>query len=224
LLRAGVPVNNQAVLLKGVNDEPEVMLDLCRSLFRARVRPYYLYQCDLTRGVEHFRTPINRGIEIMEYLRGRLGGLAIPQYIVDAPHGGGKIPVGPTYIVSASPTHTVLRNYEGLLVSYPEPAPTPITSPLRTPHGRQNGRQAKRPPGKRRGGVAGLASGHQDCIVPVGSDRIERRRHIDHGRSARFRPERFAEKKILADIAEIVQVPSTDPAPPNGNGTPPSHE
>jgi lysine 2,3-aminomutase len=221
LLRAGVPVNNQAVLLKGVNDDPETMLDLCRSLFRARVRPYYLYQCDLTRGVEHFRTPISRGIEIMEYLRGRLGGLAIPQYIVDAPHGGGKIPVGPNYIVSTSPTHTVLRNYEGLIASYPEPTPAPATSPLRAT-GRRTSRAAKssRPS---RGGVSALAAGQQPCIVPQDSDRMRRRSEIHHGQSARFRPSRFQEKKILADLAELVPQgePEVDAAAVPGNGASP---
>lgn len=121
LADAGVPVGNQSVLLRGINDDPAVMVDLCRRLVRMRVRPYYLYQCDLVRGVEHFRTPISRGVEVMEYMRGRLSGLAIPTFVVDAPHGGGKIPVLPTYIVSTSPSHTVLRNFEGVLVSYPEP-------------------------------------------------------------------------------------------------------
>lgn len=121
LADAGIPLGNQSVLLAGINDDPRVMEQLCRGLLRNRVRPYYLFQCDLVRGVEHLRTPLSRGIEIMEYLRGRLSGLAIPTFIVDAPHGGGKVPVLPTYVVSSSPTHTVLRNFEGLLVSYPEP-------------------------------------------------------------------------------------------------------
>jgi lysine 2,3-aminomutase len=180
LVRAGVPVNNQAVLLKGVNDLPETQLELCRALYRIRVRPYYLYQCDLTQGVEHFRTPVSRGIEIMEYLRGRLGGLAIPQYIVDAPHGGGKIPVGPNYIVSMSPTHTVLRNFEGTIVSYPEP-----------------GRRSERQPfgGRRRGGVAGLTRGEEEALVPRNSERMLRRESIDRTESPRFRAERFRQKK-----------------------------
>ncbi|MEN6425462.1 MAG: KamA family radical SAM protein [Phycisphaerales bacterium] len=121
LADAGVPLGNQSVLLRGVNDDPRIIEQLCRGLVRMRVRPYYMYQCDLVRGVEHFRTPLTRGIEIMEYLRGRLSGLAIPTFVVDAPHGGGKIPVLPTYVVSQSPTHTVLRNYEGMLIAYPEP-------------------------------------------------------------------------------------------------------
>lgn len=121
LVDAGIPVGNQSVLLRGVNDDPAVMEELCRGLVRMRVRPYYLFQCDLVRGVEHFRTPLSRGIEIMEYLRGRVSGLAIPTFVVDAPGGGGKLPVLPSYVVSTSPTHTVLRNFEGMFISYPEP-------------------------------------------------------------------------------------------------------
>ncbi len=122
LVNAGVPVGNQTVLLRGVNDNAHVMEELLRGLIRIRVRPYYLFQCDLVPGVEHFRTPLSRGIEIMEALRGRLSGIAIPAFVVDTPHGGGKIPVLPNYVVSTSPTHTVLRNYEGMLVAYPEPS------------------------------------------------------------------------------------------------------
>ncbi len=121
LADAGVPVGNQTVLMRGLNDDPRVLETLFRGLVRHRVRPYYLFQCDLVRGCEHFRTPLSRGLEIMEYLRGRVSGLAIPSFCVDAPHGGGKIPLLPNYIVSMSPTHTVLRNFEGALVSYPEP-------------------------------------------------------------------------------------------------------
>jgi len=122
LLRAGVPVMNQTVLLRGINDSADTMIELCRALLAIRVQPYYLYQCDLVRGVEHFRTPISRGIEIMEALRGRIGGMGIPQFIIDGPNGAGKIPVGPDYIIERAPTYTVLRNYEGKRVTYPEPA------------------------------------------------------------------------------------------------------
>jgi lysine 2,3-aminomutase len=121
LVDHGIPMGNQTVLMRGINDDGPLLEKLFRELVRTRVRPYYLYQCDLVRGVEHFRTPISKGIEVMEYLRGRLTGFAIPTYVVDAPGGGGKIPVLPNYIVSMSPTHTVLRNFEGMLVSYPEP-------------------------------------------------------------------------------------------------------
>jgi lysine 2,3-aminomutase len=246
LLRAGVPMNNQSVLLRGVNDDPELMVRLCRALFRIRVRPYYLYQCDLSRGVEHFRTPISRGIEIMEYLRGRLGGLAIPQYIVDAPHGGGKIPVGPNYIVSVSPTHTVLRNFEGLMVSYPEPVAGPVTSPiaawcgLPTPTWENSSdsvdpsiaasgegscpaaaAESESEPAEgpvQRGGVAALASGQLDCLVPEGSDRMDRRRMIDHSRSPRFKPEEYQQKRLLAEIGEIVSKVNLSEEAPRAEG------
>jgi len=121
LANAGIPLGNQSVLLRGINDSPQTIEKLCRGLIQMRVRPYYLFQCDLVEGVEHFRTPLSRGIEIMEYLRGRVSGLAIPAFVVDAPHGGGKIPILPNYVVSTSPTHTVLRNCDGLMVNYPEP-------------------------------------------------------------------------------------------------------
>lgn len=121
LADAGIPVGNQSVLLRGVNDDAGTMAELCRALVRMRVRPYYLFQCDLVRGVEHFRTRLSRGIQIMEQLRGRLSGLAIPTFVVDAPGGGGKIPVLPTYLISSSPEYTLLRNFEGRVVRYPEP-------------------------------------------------------------------------------------------------------
>jgi len=163
LADAGIPLGNQSVLLRGINDRPQVVEALCRGLVCMRVRPYYLFQCDLVRGVEHFRTPLSRGLEIMEYLRGRLSGLAIPTFVVDAPRGGGKIPLLPNYIVSMSPTHTVLRNFEGMLVNYPEPyaAPEPDAGTLR--------------PGCDPG-VWGLANGRVSAIVPENIGRQRRRR------------------------------------------------
>jgi len=167
LVDAGIPLGNQSVLLRGVNDSPQVMEQLLRGLVRARVRPYYLFQCDLVRGVEHFRTSISRGLEIMEYLRGRLSGLAIPTYVVDAPHGGGKIPVLPNYIVTVSPTHTVLRNFEGMLVSYPEPVAA-------------NENDAPSGSGRHAPGVWELASGRATAIRPAMTDRQRRRVERDH--------------------------------------------
>ncbi len=163
LADAGIPLGNQSVLLRGVNDRPEIIERLCRRLVRLRVRPYYLYQCDLVRGVEHFRTPLLRGMEIMEYLRGRLSGLAIPMFVVDAPHGGGKIPVLPTYVVTQSPTHTVLRNYEGMLIAYPEPRRR-FEDPCPTPQ------EASAP------GVWELTAGHYTRIQPKETLRLARRR------------------------------------------------
>ena len=121
LADAGFPLGNQSVLLKGINDDSAVMEELLRGLVRMRVRLYYLFQCDLVAGIEHFRTPLSRGIEIMEYLRGRLSGMAIPVFVVDLPNGCGKVPVMPDYVVSKGTECTVFRNSRGLHVNYPEP-------------------------------------------------------------------------------------------------------
>jgi lysine 2,3-aminomutase len=118
---SGIVLGNQSVLLKGINDHVDVMKQLLHTLVKNRVRPYYIYQCDLSEGIGHFRTPISKGIEIMESLRGHTSGLCIPTYVVDAPGGGGKIPVMPNYIVSQMPGRVILRNYEGLLTAYTEP-------------------------------------------------------------------------------------------------------
>lgn len=126
LVDHGFPVQNQSVLLRGVNDCPHVMKQLLYELLRARVKPYYIFQCDLARGIGHFRTPVSQGIGIMEALRGHISGLAIPTYVVDCPGGGGKVPVGPTYLISSAPDGVVLRNFEGTYVTYHEhPAPGP---------------------------------------------------------------------------------------------------
>jgi lysine 2,3-aminomutase len=121
MVNVGILVGNQTVLLRGVNDDPLIMEELFRKLIKNRIRPQYLFQCDLVKGVEHFRTPIATGLAIMEHLRGRLSGIAIPTFVVDAPDGGGKIPLLPQYVVSSSEEETVLRNYKGMIVSYPEP-------------------------------------------------------------------------------------------------------
>ena len=121
LVDGGIVMGNQSVLLKGVNDHPAVMKNLVHKLVQNRVRPYYIYQCDLSLGISHFRTPISRGIEIIESLRGHTTGFAVPTFVVDAPGGGGKIPVQPNYIVSQSPNRVILRNYEGVFTTYTEP-------------------------------------------------------------------------------------------------------
>ncbi|MBN2695920.1 MAG: lysine 2,3-aminomutase [Bacilli bacterium] len=118
---AGIPLGNQSVLLRGVNDCVSTMRKLVTRLAQIRVRPYYIYQCDLSMGIEHFRTPISKGIEIIEGLRGHVSGFCVPTFVVDAPGGGGKIPVMPNYVVSQSPGKFVLRNYEGVLSVYSEP-------------------------------------------------------------------------------------------------------
>jgi lysine 2,3-aminomutase len=121
LADAGIPLGNQTVLLAGVNDCHRIMKRLIHKLVQNRVRPYYLYQCDLSEGLTHFRTPIGKGIEIMENLIGHTSGFAIPTYVIDAPGGGGKIPVMPNYLVSWSTNKVILRNYEGVITTYKEP-------------------------------------------------------------------------------------------------------
>jgi len=121
LADAGIPLGCQTVLLKGVNDDPQVMRELMHKLLMIRVKPYYIYQCDLTRGVNHFRTKVDAGLDVICGLRGHTSGLAVPHYIIDAPGGGGKIPLLPEYVVSRSKNSIILRNYEGKMFEYPEP-------------------------------------------------------------------------------------------------------
>ena len=121
LANAGFPLGNQSVLLANVNDCPRIMKTLVHKLVQNRVRPYYMYQCDLSEGLSHFRTPVGKGIEIMESLIGHTTGFAVPTYVIDAPGGGGKIPVMPNYIISWSTNKVVLRNYEGIITTYNEP-------------------------------------------------------------------------------------------------------
>jgi lysine 2,3-aminomutase len=121
LANAGIPLGNQSVLLRGVNDCISVMKKLVHDLVKNRVRPYYIYQCDLSMGIEHFRTPVSKGIEIIEGLRGHTSGYAVPTFVVDGPAGGGKIPVMPNYVLSQGSNRVVLRNYEGVITTYTEP-------------------------------------------------------------------------------------------------------
>jgi lysine 2,3-aminomutase len=121
MANAGIPLGNQSVLLRGVNDSVQMMKDLVHNLVKIRIRPYYIYQCDLSMGLEHFRTPVSKGIEIMENLRGHTSGYCVPTFVVDAPGGGGKIPVMPTYLISQSPEKIILRNYEGVVTAYSQP-------------------------------------------------------------------------------------------------------
>ncbi|MCE0499650.1 MAG: KamA family radical SAM protein [Methylacidiphilales bacterium] len=129
LADAGIPLGNQSVLLRGVNDDPAVMKVLVQKLLRCRVRPYYLYQCDLIQGSSHLRTPVSKGLEIIEHLRGHTTGYAIPQYVIDGPGGGGKIPVNPDYVVARLPDRIVLRNYKGDIYEYPDVTPAGQEAP-----------------------------------------------------------------------------------------------
>ena len=127
---AGVPLGNQSVLLKDINDEPEIMKSLIHRLLMMRVRPYYLYQCDLITGSRHLRADVTKGIEIIESLRGHTSGYSIPQFVIDAPGGGGKIPINPEYVESLTEDKIVLRNYEGNRYEYPLRQFTPEWSEL----------------------------------------------------------------------------------------------
>ncbi|MBM4166479.1 MAG: KamA family radical SAM protein [Ignavibacteria bacterium] len=129
---AGCPVGNQAVLMKGVNDNPDVMLELMRKLLAMRVRPYYIYQADVTKGTNYFRTPVRVGLEIMDKLRGHTSGLAIPYFVIDAPGGGGKIPMLPQYVVGKNGNDFILRNYKYDIYSYPDVVEDKIPAPQET--------------------------------------------------------------------------------------------
>ncbi len=121
LADAGIPLGNQSVLLRGVNDSPEIQMALVHKLLMCRARPYYLYQCDLITGSSHLRTPVSEGVDIIEKLRGHTTGYAIPQFVIDGPGGGGKIPVNPNYVVDSSSGKITLRNFEGEIFDYPDP-------------------------------------------------------------------------------------------------------
>lgn len=158
LADAGIPLGNQTVLLAGINDSVDIQLELAHKLVRHRVRPYYLYQCDQVAGAGHFRTTIAKGIEIMEGMYGHTSGYAIPTYVVDAPGGGGKIPVMPQYIISQAPGKVVLRNYEGFITLYDEPTDYDPNEIDRINPTRESDRKQS--------GISGLLSGNGNYIKP----------------------------------------------------------
>jgi lysine 2,3-aminomutase len=174
LTRAGVPLGNQSVLLAGVNDSVRIQRKLVQELVKIRVRPYYLYQCDLVQGSGHFRTSVSKGVEIIEGLRGHTSGYAVPVYMIDAPGGGGKIPVQPNYMVSQAPGKVVLRNFEGFITTYSEPMdydPEAIKE--------QEALIEPRPePGQE--GVYALLRGRKMSIEPEGFSKVHARGGVEH--------------------------------------------
>ena len=175
LADAGIPLGNQTVLLHGVNDCVHVMKKLVQALVYIRVRPYYIYVCDLSMGLTHFRTPVSKGIEIIEGLRGHTSGYAIPTFVVDAPGGGGKTPVMPNYVISQTPRKTILRNFEGVITTYTEPE-----NYVEDCHCEEcrKAKEARFEPV----GVAGLEQGRKDGAIslePKGLARLERGRKHD---------------------------------------------
>lgn len=165
LADAGIPLGCQTVLLAGVNDCPNIMLQLVRKLVRNRVRPYYIYQCDLVIGAAHFRTPVSKLYEIMEALRGHTSGLCVPTAVIDSPFGGGKVPVMPNYVLSMSDTKAVVRNFEGYVSTYTGPQNY-------TCHDPSTCKYCKEAEGKvdRQAGIAGLIAGKERTIKPEGWD------------------------------------------------------
>ena len=172
LADAGIPLGNQSVLLAGVNDCPNVMKDLVQKLVRNRVRPYYVYQCDMVHGAGHFRTPVAAGIQIIESLRGHTSGFSVPTFVIDAPRGGGKIPIMPNYLLSQSPDRVVVRNFEGFITTYTQPATyephNPDTCPSCQKHAAAPGEDGQE-------GVAALLAGDEVAIVPEGFDTSHQR-------------------------------------------------
>ncbi|MCL2573971.1 MAG: lysine 2,3-aminomutase [Defluviitaleaceae bacterium] len=166
LADAGVPLGNQSVLLAGINDCVHVMRELVGRLIEIRVRPYYLYQCDLSEGLSHFRTPVAKGIEIIEGLRGHISGFSVPTFVVDAPGGGGKIPVMPNYVVSHGTHKVILRNYEGVITTYTEPETYNHTCRCDVCKGEQTAKYE---------GLAALMNNQQLAIEPMDLARRKRK-------------------------------------------------
>jgi len=133
LLRAGVPVNNQSVLLRGINDNVATQLKLCQGLLKIKVRPYYLFQCDEVQGTEHLRTPVELGIKIIEGMRGHTSGLAVPTFVVDLVNGGGKVPLQSNYVLSMTSDELLLKNYEGKVFRYRNPKSSQFPDNVGTP-------------------------------------------------------------------------------------------
>ena len=165
MANAGIPLGNQSVLLRGVNDCMHVMKKLVNDLVKIRVRPYYIYQCDLSNGIEHFRTPVSKGIEIIEGLRGHTSGYCVPTFVVDAPGGGGKTPVMPNYVISQSHDKVILRNFEGVITTYTEPSHYEQTCNCEVCSGEKSVHKV---------GVAGLLNNERMVLEPTELDRKKR--------------------------------------------------
>ena len=188
-----MPISNHCVLLKGVNDSPEIMRNLVRQLLRIKVRPYYLFHCDPVTGAGHFRTSIWKGLEIIESLRGHVSGLGVPTYVVDGLHGGGKIPLMPNYLISASDKAVVLRNYEGMIFRYQPEDGSKVA-----------------PSASSSQSVSAVLSGDCQPLVPASSVRQQRRR-------------KNLEKRRPTDTSPTARLPAVEktrsPKPMNGKSS-----
>jgi len=177
LLRAGIPVGSQTVLMRDVNDCPHIMKKLMHKLLMIRVKPYYIFQCDLSVGVEHFRTSVMKGIEIIEMLRGHTSGLAVPTFVIDGPGGMGKVPVMPNYVISYSEKGAVIRNYEGYINIYEEPKNRKFSC--------QKCGLCEAKDWVSHEGVAKLLMSNTDALVPAGSERENRRKKCPVSRESK---------------------------------------
>jgi lysine 2,3-aminomutase len=200
LANAGVPVGNQSVILAGINDSVPIMKRLMHDLVKIRVRPYYIYQCDLSEGIGHFRAPVSKGLEIIEGLRGHTSGYAVPTFVIDAPGGGGKIALQPNYLISQSPEKVVLRNFEGVITSYPEPEnyiPGKAEDYYKEIYPDMDEK-------KSRDGIAGIMNVHQFNLVPEGLTRLNRRKEYNEDpahaslKDKRGKRDELKEKKFKA--------------------------
>jgi lysine 2,3-aminomutase len=199
LLRAGMPLNNHTVLRTGVNDDLETMRKLMRALLRVKIRPYYLFHCDPVTGAGHFRTSVWKGLEIMEGLRGHMSGLAIPTYVVDSPHGGGKIPLMPNYLVSASDDCVILRNFEGMLVRYQaEDKPSTVRPTLNR-------------------GVSQLIQGTRTVLMPENTERMARRTLREQAAAEEVRSSCCGDESHEPETTNGVHAPHPANGAPNGH-------
>ncbi|PLT28723.1 lysine 2,3-aminomutase [Peribacillus deserti] len=212
LVNAGVPVGNQSVILAGINDSVHIMKQLMHDLVKIRVRPYYIYQCDLSEGISHFRAPVSKGLEIIEGLRGHTSGYAVPTFVVDAPGGGGKISLQPNYLISQSPSKTILRNFEGVITSYPEPesyVPGKADFFFEKVYGNTENRDST-------AGIAGINKDLHFNLVPKGLERDNRRKTYESNpehtslKDRREKRDELKEKKFLSQQKNL-QETSNDP-------------
>ena len=213
LANAGVPVGNQSVILAGINDSVPIMKRLMHDLVKIRVRPYYIYQCDLSEGISHFRAPVSKGLEIIEGLRGHTSGYAVPTFVVDAPGGGGKISLQPNYLISQSPDKVVLRNFEGVITTYPEPenyVSGKADEYFNSIYPNMDEKQSK-------AGIAGLMNDHHFNLVPEGLTRLHRRKEYQQNpehqtlKNKREKRDELKEKKFQAQLKKEMDVPATTP-------------
>lgn len=212
LANAGVPVGNQSVILAGINDSVPIMKKLMHDLVKIRVRPYYIYQCDLSEGISHFRAPISKGLEIIEGLRGHTSGYAVPTFVVDAPGGGGKIALQPNYLISQSPNKVVLRNFEGVITTYPEPenyVSGKADDYFKSIYPEMEEKRSNV-------GIAGLMNDVQFNLVPEGLSRIDRRKWYEQNpnhqtlKNKREKRDELKEKKYQAQLHKEMAQESND--------------